>query len=425
MAENTTAARRAAGTVGGRGRRTLLRAAAGGLSAAAIWPAGRALAQPSDGVVKIGVLDDMSGVFADQQGMGDVVSARMAVEDWGGRVLGVPVDLVYGDLQNRPDVGMGIARRWYDQEKVDAIFGIGNSAVALAVQQLTREKNRVNVSVAAGTTDLTGRGCSPLGVHWTYDNYALARGTATAMVGEGKRRWFFITADYAFGHSLEQNGTEIVRALGGEVVGSVRAPFPETDFSSHIVRAAQSGAQVVGLAVSGTDLINAVKQMGEFGLMRRGIQPAALLCLLTNIQAIGLQTAQGLVFTEAYYWDQNEETRAFSERFRRVHGRPPTMFQASMWGAVTHYLKAVQAAGTDAAEPVMAKMRELPVNDFMTKGGRVREDGRVVRDMYLMRAKRPQDSRGEWDLLEVVKTIPGDQAFRPLAESQCPLVRRT
>jgi branched-chain amino acid transport system substrate-binding protein len=285
MDENTTAAAwQASQAMAGSGRRTLLRAAAaGGLAAAAIWPAGRALAQPSDGVVKIGVLDDMSGVFADQQGMGDVVSARMAVEDWGGRVLGAPVELVYGDLQNRPDVGMGIARRWYDQEKVDAIFGIGNSAVALAVQQLTREKNRINISVAAGTTDLTGRGCSPLGVHWTYDNYALARGTATAMVADGRRRWFFITSDYAFGHSLEQNGTEIVRALGGEVVGSVRAPFPETDFSSHIVRAAQSGAQVVGLAVSGTDLINAVKQMGEFGLMRRGIQPAALLCLLTNV----------------------------------------------------------------------------------------------------------------------------------------------
>ena len=399
--------------------------ASGGLAAAAIWPSGRAVAQISDNAVKIGVLDDMSGPFADQQGMGDVVSARMAVEDFGGRVLGSPIEIVYGDLQNRPDVGMGIARRWYDEERVDAIFGIGNSAVALAVQQLTREKNRINVSVAAGTTELTGRGCTPNGLHWTYDNYALARGTVSAMIGEGRRRWYFLTSDYAFGHSLEANGTEVVRALGGEVLGSVRAPLNETDFSAHLLRAAQSGAQVLGLAVAGTDLINAVKQMGEFGLIRRGIQPAALLCLLTNVKAIGLETAQGLVFTEAYYWDQDDQTRAFASRFARTHGRPPTMFQASMWGAVTHYLKAVQAAGTDAAPAVMAKMREMPIDDFMTRNGRIREDGRVIRDMYLMRAKRPSESRSEWDLLEVVKTIPGDQAFRPAGESECPALRRT
>ncbi|WP_254453356.1 ABC transporter substrate-binding protein [Siccirubricoccus sp. G192] len=406
------------------GRRAVM-LAGGGLAAAAIWPSRRALAQASGNVVRIGVLDDMSGPFADQQGMGDVVSARMAIEDFGGQVLGSPIELVFGDLQNRPDIGMGIARRWYDQEGVDAIFGIGNSAVALAVQQLTREKDRINVSVAAGTTDLTGRGCTPNGLHWTYDNYALARGTVSAMIGEGKRRWYFITSDYAFGHSLEANGTEIVRALGGEVLGATRAPLNETDFSAHLLRAAQSGAQVLGLAVAGTDLINAVKQMGEFGLTKRGIQPAALLCLLTNVKAIGLETAQGLVFTEAYYWDQNDETRAFSARFARIHGRPPTMFQASMWGAVTHYLKAIKAAGTDAAPAVMAKMREMPINDFMTHGGRIREDGRVIRDMYLMRAKRPSESRGEWDLLEVVKTIPGDQAFRPASESECPALRRT
>ena len=399
--------------------------ASGGLAAAAIWPSGRALAQASDNMVKVGVLDDMSGPFADQQGMGDVVSARMAIEDFGGRVLGSPIELVFGDLQNRPDVGMGIARRWYDEDRVDAIFGIGNSAVALAVQQLTREKNRINVSVAAGTTELTGRGCTPNGLHWTYDNYALARGTVSAMIGEGRRRWYFLTSDYAFGHSLEANGTEVVRALGGEVLGAVRAPLNETDFSAHLLRAAQSGAQVLGLAVAGTDLINAVKQMGEFGLIKRGVQPAALLCLLTNVKAIGLETAQGLVFTEAYYWDQDDRTRAFAARFTRIHSRPPTMFQASMWGAVTHYLKAVQAAGTDAAPAVMAKMRELPIDDFMTRNGRIREDGRVIRDMYLMRAKRPSESRSEWDLLEVVKTIPGDQAFRPAGESECPALRRT
>ncbi len=393
----------------------------GGLAAAAL--SSRASAQASDNVVKIGVMDDMSGPFADQQGMGDVVGARMAIEDFGGRVLGAPIELVFGDMQNRPDVGLGMARRWYDQEKVDAIFGIGNSAVALAVQQLTREKNKINVSIAAGTTDLTGRGCTPNGLHWTYDNYALARGTVSAMIAEGRRKWYFITSDYAFGHSLEANGAAVVRALGGEVVGTSRAPLNEADFSAHLLRAASSGANAVGLAVAGTDLINAVKQMGEFGLLRRGIQPAALLCLLTNIKAIGLDTAQGLVFTEAYYWDQNDQTRAFATRFQRIHGKPPTMFQASIWGAVTHYLNAIRDAGTDAAEPVMAKMRATPINDFMTRNGRIREDGRIIRDMYLMRAKRPDQSRGEWDLLEVVKTIPGDEAFRPAAESECPALR--
>lgn len=404
-------------------RRHLL-AGAAALPLAAIRPGtGRTQSGISDGVVKIGVLDDMSGVFADQQGMGDVVSARMAVEDFGGKVNNMPIEVVFGDLQNRPDVGLGIARRWYDQEKVDAIFGLGNSAVALAVQNLAREKQKIDVVIAAGTTDLTGKDCSPYGVHWTYDNYALSRGTVGAVMQGGGRKWFFITSDYAFGHSLEANATSVLRQLGGEVMGSTRAPLGETDYSSHLVRAAGSGANVVGIAAAGTDLINIVKQMGEFGLTRRGIQPAGLLCLLTNVKAIGLDTAQGMVFTEAYYWDQNDETRAFARRFQAIHGRPPTMFQASMWGAVTHYLKAVQAAGTDASEPVMAKMRETPINDFMTKNGTIRADGRVIRDMYLMRAKAPRAATGEWDLLEVVQTIPGNDAFRPLAEGGCPLVR--
>ena len=404
-------------------RRHLL-AGAAVLPLAAIRPReGRAQSGISDGVVKIGVLDDMSGVFADQQGMGDVVAARMAAEDFGGKVGNMPIEVVFGDLQNRPDVGLSIARRWYDQERVDAIFGLGNSAVALAVQNLAREKQKIDVVVAAGTTDLTGKDCSPFGVHWTYDNYALARGTVGAVMRNGGNRWYFITSDYAFGHSLEANAVAVIRQLGGQVAGSSRAPLGETDYSSHLVRAAQSGANVVGIAAAGTDFINIVKQMGEFGLTRRGIQPAALLCLLTNIKAIGLDTAQGMVFTEAYYWDQNDATRGFAQRFQRIHGRPPTMFQASMWGAVTHYLKAVQAAGTDAAAPVMAKMRETPINDFMTRNGTIRADGRVMRDMYLMRAKAPRAAQGEWDLLEVVQTIPAEEAFRPLAEGGCPLVR--
>lgn len=402
--------------------RRLLLAGAATLAIPMLGPV-RAQAAISDGVVKIGVLDDMSGVFSDQQGMGDVVGARMAVEDFGGRVLGMPVEVVYADLQNRADVGMAVARRWYDQEKVDAILGLGNSAVALAVQNLSKERQRITIPVAAGTTDLTGPACSPYGVHWTYDNYSAAKGPVTALVGGGRTRWFFVTSDFAFGHSLEQNASQILRGLGGEVLGAVRAPLGETDYSSYLVRAASSGAQVVGICAGGADMINIAKQMGEFGLLRRGIQPAALNCSLSNIRSIGLETGQGLVYSEPYYWDQNDETRAFAARFARIHGRPPTAFQASCWGAVTHYLKAIQAAGTDAAPAVMAKMREIPINDFMTRNGSIRIDGRVIREMYLMRVKRPGQNRGEWDLLEVAQAIPGDQAFRPLAEGGCPLVR--
>jgi branched-chain amino acid transport system substrate-binding protein len=384
---------------------------------------GRAQGSMSDGVVKIGILNDMTGVFSDQQGMGEVVSARLAVEDFGGRVLGASIEITHGDLLNRADIGMAIARRWYDQEKVDAIFGLGNSAVALAVQNLSRERQRVNLSISAGTTDLTGKDCSPYGIHWVYDNYSAARGPVAALVQEDKRRWYFLTSDYAFGHSLEANAGEILRGLGGQVMGSVRVPLGETDYSSHLVRAAASGAQVVGICAGGADMINIAKQMGEFGLFRRGITPAALNCSLTNIRSIGLETGQGMVYAESYYWDQTDATRAFAERFARVHGRPPTAFQASSYGAVTHYLKAIQAAGTDAAPAVMAKMREIPINDFMTGNGRLRPDGRVIRDVYLMRVKAPRASRSEWDLLEVAARIPGEQAFRSMDQGGCPLVR--
>ncbi len=399
-------------------RRTIL---ASTLALPAIWTSHRAAAQSvSDGVVKIGVLDDMTSVFSDQQGMGDYVAAKMAVEDFG-RVLGNPVEIVQADLQNRADVGLSIARRWIDQEKVDMILGVGNSAVALAVQGLCRERQRIVMPVSAGTTDLTGKDCSPFCAHWTYDNYSAAKGPVKALVAQGKRKWFFVVSDYAFGHSLEANASEILRANGGEVVGAVRAPLGETDYSSYLVRAASSGAQVVGICAGGADMINIAKQMGEFGLTRRGITPAALNCSLTNIKSIGLEGGQGLIFSQPYYWDQNDATRAFAARFRALHGRPPTAFQASCWGAVTHYLKAVQAAGTDAAPQVMAKMRESRINDFMTKDGYLRADGRVVRDMLMLRVKRPQDSRGEWDLLEVAEQIKGEDAFRPLGEGGCTL----
>ena len=378
----------------------------------------------SDGVVKIGVLDDMSGVFADQQGMGDYVAARMAAEDFGGHVLGAPIEVVQADLQNKVDVGLSVARHWIDEDKVDAIFGLGNSAVALAVQGLCQQRQRIDVPIAAGTTDLTGKACSPYGVHWTYDNYSSAKGPAITLVKQGQKKWFFITSDYAFGHSLEDNATAILKGLGATVVGHSLAPLGETDYSAHLLAAASSGAQAVGIAAGGADFVNIVKQMGEFGLITRGIVPAALNCTLSNIHSLGLPAAQGMIFSQPYYWDHDAPSRAFAARFaKQFKNRPPTAFQASTWGAVTHYLKAIQAAGTDAAGPVMEKMRAIPINDFMTKNGKLRIDGRVVREMFLLRAKKPAESHGEWDLLEVVETIPGAEAFRPLQEGGCPLVK--
>jgi branched-chain amino acid transport system substrate-binding protein len=404
-------------------RRTLLTGAAT-LALAATSRARRAAAATiSDNVVKIGVLDDMSGVFADQQGMGDYVAARMAAEEFGGKVLGAPIEVVQADLQNKVDVGLGIARHWIDEEKVDAIFGLGNSAVALAVQDYCRQRERIDVVIAAGTTDLTGKACSPYGVHWTYDNYSAAKGPATTLVKQGLKKWFFITSDYAFGHSLEDNATAILKSLGATVVGHSMAPLGETDYSTHLVAASASGAQALGIAAGGADFINIAKQMGEFGLIGRGIVPAALNCSLTNIHSLGLATAQGMIYSQPYYWDHDAPSRAFADRFAKNMKRPPTAFQASTWGAVTHYLKAIQAAGTDAAGPVMEKMRATPINDFMTKDGKLRIDGTVERDMFLLRAKKPADSHGEWDLLEVAQVIPGADAFRPLSEGGCPLVK--
>jgi branched-chain amino acid transport system substrate-binding protein len=406
-------------------RRSLLAGAAALPVASLLHPRRSAAATTiSDGVVKIGVLDDMSGVFADQQGMGDYVAARMAAEDFGGHVLGAPIEVIQADLQNKVDVGLSVARHWIDEDKVDAIFGLGNSAVALAVQDLCKQRQRVDVAIAPGTTDLTGKQCSPYGVHWTYDNYSAAKGPAIALVKQGQKKWFFITSDYAFGHSLEDNATAILQGLGATVLGHSLAPLGETDYSAQLLAAASSGAQAVGIAAGGADFVNIVKQMGEFGLIRRGIVPAALNCTLSNIHSLGLPAAQGMIFSQPYYWDHDAPSRAFAARFaKQFKNRPPTAFQASTRGAMTHYLKAIQAAGTDAAGPVMEKMRAMPINDFMTKNGKLRIDGTVVREMFLLRAKKPAESHSEWDLLEVVETIPGADAFRPLQEGGCPLVK--
>jgi branched-chain amino acid transport system substrate-binding protein len=354
-------------------RRSLLAGAAALPVASLLRPRRSAAAAAiSDGVVKIGVLDDMSGVFADQQGMGDYIAARMAAEDFGGHVLGAPIEVVQADLQNKVDVGLAIARDWIDTKQVDAIFGLGNSAVALAVQDLCKQRQRIDVPIAAGTTELTGKQCSPYGIHWTYDNYSAAKGPATTLVKQGQKKWFFITSDFAFGHSLEDNATAILKGLGATVVGHILVPLGETDYSAALLAASSSGAQAVGIAAGGADFINIAKQMGEFGLIKRGVVPAALNCSLTNIHSLGLPAAQGMIFSQPYYWDHDEPSRAFAARFaKQWKNRPPTAFQASTWGAVTHYLKAIQAAGTDAAGPVMEQMRAIPINDFMTKNGKL------------------------------------------------------
>lgn len=370
---------------------------------------GAASAQVSDEVVRLGVLDDMSGLYADIQGPGDVVAVKMAVDDFGGTVLGKPIEVLSGDLQNKADVGSAIARRWFDVEKVDAILGLGNSAVALAVQGIAQEKNKITITTSAGSTALTGKACSPNGIHWVYDTYALAKGTATAIMKQGGNdSWYFITADYAFGHALEADTAEVVKRNNGTVVGSVRAPINSSDFSSFILQAQASKAKVIGLANAGTDTVNAIKTAAEFGIVSGGQKLAGLLVLLTDIHSIGLRSAQGLLFTEAYYWDQNDETRAFAARFAAKHGgKPPTMFQAGIYSAAMHYLKAVKEAGTDEAHAVMAKMKSIPVNDFMTKNGSIREDGRMMRDMYLLQAKKPSESKGGMGSDECCRDDPG------------------
>ncbi|TDR89856.1 ABC transporter substrate-binding protein [Enterovirga rhinocerotis] len=391
----------------------------------ALVAAAPALAQVSDGVVKIGVLTDMSGPYADNVGAGAVLAAQMAVEDFGGTVNGAPIQIVSADHQNKTDIGSTIARRWYDTEQVDTITEVVSSGVALSVQQISREKNRIFLATGPGTPDLTGKACSPVGLHWAYDNYAYANVVAGAVVRRGQKDWFFLTADYSFGHALEEQAARVVKSNGGTVKGSTRHPLGSADFSSFLLQAQGSGAKVLGLANAGTDMINATKQASEFGLTQGGMNIAALLVNLPDINALGLDKAQGLLLADSFYWDMNDETRAWSKRFmERFGGRAPGSLQAGVYGAVMHYLKGVKAAGTDEAKAVMSEMRKLPIEDFYTKGAKLREDGRVVRDMYLLQVKKPEESKKPWDFYNVVATVPGDEAFRPLAEGGCPSVAK-
>jgi branched-chain amino acid transport system substrate-binding protein len=394
------------------------------LAAAAVGHAPAEAAQISNGVVRLGVLTDMSGGYSDISGPGAIEAAKMAVEDFGGTVLGAPIEVVSADHQNKADVGLAKAREWYDVGGVDAIFEMMASSVAIAVFEMTKERHKIAIASGAATSALTGKNCSPYGIHWTYDTYALAAGAGRTIANQPDGdTWFFVTVDYSFGHSLEADTTKFVKEAGGKVVGSVRHPFPTSDFSSFLLQAQASKAKVIALANGGADMINSVRQAHEFGIIEGGQKLAALLPHLTDIHSIGLPIAKGIILTEGFYWDRSDATRAWSKRFFERRKAMPTMVQAGVYSSVLHYLKAVKAAGTDESAAVMEKMRETPVHDMFAENGKIRPDGRMVHDMYVMQVKTPEESKHPWDYYKILKTIPGDEAFRPLAESDCPLVK--
>ena len=381
------------------------------------------LAQPAAAQVKIGVLNDQSGVYADYGGKYSVEAAKMAIEDFGGEVLGHKIELVTADHQNKPDLAVAIARRWYDTEGVDMITELTTSSVALAVQELTKEKKKIDIVVGAATSRISGDACTPYSFHWAFDTRALAVGTGGALVKAGGDTWFFLTADYAFGYALEKDTSEIVNENGGKVLGSVRVPLNSSDFSSFLLQAQSSKAKIVGLANAGLDTTNSIKQAAEFGIVKGGQKLAGLLMVLSDVRGLGLETAQGLVLTEGFYWDRDDKSRAFGERFMQRTGRMPNMIQAGTYSATLSYLKAVKAAGTKESDAVAKKLKELPVDDAFAQG-KVLENGRMVHDMYLFEVKKPSESKGRWDDYKLLATVPGDQAFQSLEQSRCPLVKK-
>lgn len=385
--------------------------------------AGVAQAQVSDDVVKIGVLVDMTGVYSANGGPGGVTAVQMAVKDFGGKVLGKPIEIVTANYQNKVDIALTKAREWIDREKVDMIIESTDSASAIALQKLGAEKKKVMIFAGSATTVLTNSECSPYGIHYVYNTYALATGTARAVMDAGGDSWYFITADYAFGSALQQDTTNVILEKGGKVVGSVKHPLGANDFASFLLQAQASKAKVVGFANAGRDTQNAVRQAAEFGLGKSGQKLATLLIFDTDLKGLGLQASQGLLFTTGYYWDRNDETRAWSKRFYDIHKAMPTMIQAGMYSATMHYLNAIKESNGDDAGAVMAKMKATPINDFFAKGGKIREDGNMVHDMYLAEAKKPSESKSDWDLLKIIKTIPGDEAYMPLKDSTCPLLK--
>jgi branched-chain amino acid transport system substrate-binding protein len=382
-----------------------------------------ALADVSDGKVKIGILNDQSGVYADFGGKWSFEAAKMAVEDFGGKVAGAPVEVISADHQNKPDIASNIARQWYDTEQVDAIMELTTSSVALAVQGISAEKKKINIVTGAATTDLTGKACSPYGFHWAYDTHALAVGTGGALVKQGGESWYFLTADYAFGYSLEEQTANFVKAQGGQVMGAVRHPLATTDYSSFLLQAQSSGAKVIGLANAGLDTSNSIKQAAEFGIVAGGQRLAALLFTLAEVHGLGLESAQGLTLTEGFYWDRDDESRAFAKKYMEKTGRMPNMVHAGTYSAVTQYLKAIDKAGTDETEAVSKLLHEMPVDDVFGRGGKVGPNGRMIHDMYLLEVKKPAESKQAWDYFKVLATIPGDEAYIKPTESGCPLVK--
>ncbi|MDB5511122.1 MAG: transporter permease [Enterovirga sp.] len=388
---------------------------------AAMLAAGPLAAQQPE-PLKIGLISDMSGMVVDLSGPGSVVAAKLAIEDHGGKVLGRPITLLDGDHLNKPDVGVPMARRWYD-EGARVVFDVGITTVALGIQNLAKEKDRIVIFGSSASSDLTGSACSPNGIHWTYNNYSQAIGVVRGLANENAKSWYFLTVDYAYGRNVQRDTTAMVEATGGKVLGAVAHPFETRDFSSFILQAQQSKADVIGLATTTVHAANILKQADEFGIRAGGQKLAALSLTLHDVKALGLKTAQGLFVTAPFYWDQNDETRAFAKRYSDRFGRMPNMIQAGMYGAVSHYLKAVEKAGTDDTAKVMAAMREIPINDFMTKNGSIRPDGRVMRDQYIFRVKTPEESKGEWDLYKEVARIPATEAFAPADPKACPLVK--
>ena len=380
-------------------------------------------AQVSDDVVKIGVLTDMAGVTADITGKGSLIAAELAVKEFGNSVLGKPIQIISADHQHKADVGAAIARQWFDVDKVDTIVDVPNSGVALAVQSLARDKKRIVMYSGAGTTALTNEQCSPYGFHWTYDTYAVSRGTAAAVVKSGGTSWFMLASDYAFGHQLQKDATEVVERNGGKVVGAVRHPLNTADFSSFLLQAQASGAKVIGLANAGNDTINAIKQAGEYRLVEQGQSLAALVFFLQDVHSLGLKVTQGTYLTTASYWDIDDASRAWSKQFMERAGMMPSMLQAGVYGSVLHYLKAIKQAGTDDPDKVAAAMKSMPINDAFTKDAKIRADGRVLREMYLARVKKPADSKGPWDYFEIVRKMAPEESVWPLSESKCSSVK--
>jgi len=384
---------------------------------------GAALAQQiSDDVVKIGVLTDLSGPAATATGPGSVAAAQMAVDDFGGKVLGKPIALISADTQDKPDIASGIARQWYDTEQVDLIVDVPVSAVGLAVQQVANDRKRLFITHSTGTADFHGKFCSPYSMQWVFDTHALAVGTAQEVTKRGGNSWFFLTADYAFGHALERDATAVIEQNGGKVLGSVAHPFATPDLSSFILQAQASKAKIIGIASGPPDNVSAIKLGGEFGIFQGGQQMAGLLVLITDVNALGLKAAQGLLLTTSFYWDMDEQTRAWSKRYFAKINHMPTMWQAGVYSSVTHYLKAVQGAGTDDPLKVAAKMRETPVEDFFSRNGHLREDGLMVHDLILVQVKKPEDSKYPWDYYQILTHIPGEQAFGT-PNPACPLVK--